>query len=186
MNCRIFICVLGLLAGLLAGCKKGEAAGADPKRAVEISLGSQSKGNGVQLMVSGDGRTVVENVGGSACRSCRSGKGGHAYIYFAIDPKIKGPEMKNGKVVVEYFDSGPGELRMQYDGSKTGDDGHGAYSGSGVVEKMTGSLVWKTAAFPFRDAVFKNRQNGRADLRVEAMKADLSVRKVTVVREEGK
>jgi hypothetical protein len=172
-----------LATGLFTGCKKKEVVGADATKAVEISLGKESRGIGIQLMASGDGRTSVGNVGGSACRSCKSGKGGHAFIYFAVDPKVKGAGMKNGKVVVEYFDSGPGELRMQYDGSIKQDDGHGAYSGSGVVEKMSGALAWKTATFPFRNAVFKNRQNGRADFRIEAMKADLSIRKVTVVRE---
>jgi hypothetical protein len=183
MNRLISIGVFLLAAGLVAGCEKEKKIGTDPTKTVEVSLASVNTGNGLQPLASADGRTAAASVGGSACRTAKSTTGVHAYFYFAVDPKIKSPDLKNGKMVVEYFDSGKGELRMQYDGSNTRDDGRGAYTGSGVVEKMSGELVWKTAIFPFHDAVFKNRQNGRADFRIEALRTTLSVRKLTLVRE---
>src|SRR5438874_11779080 len=103
MNRLIFIGVPLLAVGLLVGCdRERKKIGADPTKTVEVSLGSVNAGNGLQPLATADGRTAAVNIGGSDCRTCKIGAGGHAYIYFAVDPIIKSPDLKNGKVVVEY------------------------------------------------------------------------------------
>src|SRR5438477_8355423 len=105
MDRLILIWVSLLAAGLLIGCdreKKAAPVGANPTKPIEVSLGSVNTGNGLRSLISPDGRAALANVGGSDCRSSKSGVGGHAYCYFAIDPKIKSTEggFKNGKVRV--------------------------------------------------------------------------------------
>jgi len=176
-----------LLASLLLGCDRQEKKiTADPAKPLEVSLSAVNTGNGLQPLSGADGRTTAIVVAGSPCRSCKLNPTGHAYIYFTIDPKLKSPQgaLRNGKIQVEYYDSGVGELHMQYDGSNFGDDGHGAYSGSDTVVKLTGDQTWKTAAFPFHDAQFQNRQNGHADFRIESKQTPLSVKKVTLLHNE--
>src|ERR1051325_2723392 len=137
MNRFAYIAVSILCVTVMIACERENknaapnAAATQPAKSIEISLGTVNSGNGLRTLSGGDGRSAVANIGGSVCRSSKSNRGGHAYLYFAIDPRIKSPRdggaLRNGKVSIEYFDAGAGELRMQYDGSKVHDDGHGAY-----------------------------------------------------------
>jgi hypothetical protein len=181
----IVIAIFLLAASCLLSCDRQKKITADPAKPLQVSLAAVNTGNGLQPLNSGDGRTTPATIAGSPCRTAKSNPRGHAYIYFAIDAKLKSPQgaPRNGKIQIEYFDVAPGELRMQYDGPNQADDGHGAYSGSGHVETMTGDQSWKTATFPFHDAIFKNRQNAHADFRLEAKQAPLYLRKVTLLRD---
>jgi len=177
------IAVALFFIALLVGCDRKKNITADPTKPIEVSLAAINTGNGLQPLNSADGRNATATIGGSPCRACKLNPHGHAYIYFTIDPKLKSPQgaPRNGKIQVEYFDSAPGQLHMQYDGSNLHDDGQGAYSASSSVEKLTGDQTWKTATFPFHDAVFKNRQNAHADFRIESKQAPLYLRKVTLL-----
>ncbi|HTG45228.1 MAG TPA: hypothetical protein VK633_11925, partial [Verrucomicrobiae bacterium] len=129
--------------------------------------------------VAKDGRTEPAEIGGSECRVASRPKG-PGYIYFAVDPSIKGAQLMDALVTVEYFDYTPGEFLLNYDAVDLEQNKTSPYLSAGQKEKCFGSQLWRKAYFITRNARFRNSQNGGADFRLELRIPQLYVRRVTI------
>ena len=146
------------------------------KYMASIQLGDKNEERGIELREHRDGQTVPDNVGGLDCRSlAHTPESPSKHFYFALDDTFKSGKPFDALVVVEYFDSGPGNLQVQYDAI-----GNAYASAAPTSEPRNGSQVWRRACFLCRNAGFGNLQNGGSDFRVVG--SALSIRRVTILR----
>jgi len=151
---------------------------------VSILLGDDEQAHGLKhISNQRDGATKVESMNGVSARVLREREGGGLlYFYFQIDPAFKQNDLSAVRLDVEYLSPQPGSMNIQYDSSGDGDSGRYRDARSSI--QFSGSTSWQQATFRTRsDAVFSNRQNGRADFRIRARTPLLYVRRVTVTRE---
>jgi autotransporter-associated beta strand protein len=137
----------------------------------------------------GDGKNLVEVVGGKECRS-NLVPATDRYMYFGVDDSFA-YQMTNGDVTieVEYFDSFNGTdsgtvLGLQYDGS--GNIASPNYTTHPQSITTTDSNTWRTVRFEIADAYFGDRQNMEADFRLNFSGKKLHVNRVWVRLPEGK
>ncbi|OUS67965.1 hypothetical protein B1748_35110 [Paenibacillus sp. MY03] len=79
---------------------------------------------------------------------------------------------------VTYLDDGTGRWRLHYDAQSN------AYKNAGTVTKSN-SQTWITQSFALTDAKFSNSQNAGSDFRIWAELGDLTVKSVTVRKEDN-
>ena len=162
---------------------------------VTIALGKEQPEDGVRHHADqADGRTQVENLDGLPCRRMfREGKS-FGFLYFAISPSFKREGLTHARVDVEYFVKKRTFWRLQFDGVRDDAVHHyiAALPERASMLRMGGNSQfawlpqigsWGTATFHVTNAVFRNRQNGDADFRLEVSPADIYVRRVTITRE---
>jgi hypothetical protein len=129
----------------------------------------------------GDGKIFPGSTGGVECYQLMRKPGRpSAYLYLRIAPELKEPPFTSAMVVVEYFDSAPGNaggsFAIQYDSPA------GAYQQTPKRVPLTGSEMWKEAWFVLDTPAFRNRQNAQGDFRLAAVNPDLFVRSVKLVK----
>ena len=109
-----------------------------------------------------DGDVTVSDVNGTKCLYAPSG----SYIgYNASDEYLYGNAKRGITIDIEYFDSGIGDIVLEYntnDGTYSGDS---AYKQKTIVQK-TNSGEWKKARVILLDSCFRNMQSGGADFRI--------------------
>ncbi|MHC4671893.1 MAG: PKD domain-containing protein [Planctomycetota bacterium] len=130
---------------------------------VSVDLGATDVEDDLTRVVVGDGDTGSTTIGGKECRQ-NVDPANDFYMYFDVDDNWS-YQGDNSQVYVrvEYYDTGTGILRLQYDspGAETSDK----YKVAGTTV-LTNSNTWKTYCWYVSDAYFGNRQNGGADLRI--------------------
>jgi hypothetical protein len=157
---------------------KGPFTGA---RTVSVAAGDP-KGNGLRFAACEDGNAAIEKIDGRDCWSAKSTAGASAYVYFQIDDSFKWKPLMDATIEVEYCDTAPGFLGLEFDGSDLDAPVHGAYTRAERIA-LQSDRKWKTARFKIKGAYFANSQNGGADFRLVAEAGGIRVRKVSVNRE---
>lgn len=165
------------------GWKPGPVAGPFiGARAVNFTNTATNHNGGLQLVDVEDGRTRQRSSSGRlslAALQFRDHPG--RYIYFRADDSFKWSDSMELSVTVEYCDTAPGRLYVEYDGSDLKAPFNGAYSRS-QSRPLMGDQNWKTATFELPGAKLLGAQNGGADFRIVAEAQDLAVAKITVQR----
>jgi len=144
---------------------------------LELS-GSPDWMRGLSTPRDGDGKfTIVEEHGARCWRM------GEAYLYFAIDEKLRPWPGGAVEVEIEYFDAGAGDWALEYDSTDPAVAFGGAYKigPSDIVHRTNGGR-WETARFRLADARFAGGQNLHADFRIQHGGDALLVRAVRVRR----
>jgi hypothetical protein len=149
---------------------------------VSATASADKAAQGLTLVSAEDGQTTVQEIQGRKGWIGKPFKRGHSlYIYFAVDDSFKSDDTMNATVEIEYFDTAPGQLGIEFDGSDPSAPFGGAYSRSEKVP-LIGDKRWKTASFKLDAARFLNSQNAGADFRVVAESPECGVSKVTLRR----
>ncbi|MSU58238.1 MAG: hypothetical protein EXS35_08665 [Pedosphaera sp.] len=152
------------------GAKSATATPATPKEKSALAL-----------VPWGDGPVKTETVAGRGAWAAKSANGHSCYVYFRLRDSFKPAGKMNAAIEVEYFDTAPGQLSIEFDGSDPNAPFGGAYTRSEKIA-LTGDKQWKTASFKLNEARFLNSQNGSADFRVVAETAEFAIARVTLTR----
>jgi hypothetical protein len=108
---------------------------------------------------------------------------GH-YLYFAVDQKLRPWPGGASELQVEYFDAGPGEMKVEYDSTDAAQPFNGAYKGHPDVVRLANSGHWQEGQFRIADARFSGAQNLHADFRIHySGDGPLMIRAVRVLRD---
>jgi autotransporter-associated beta strand protein len=151
-----------------------------------IDLGATDITNSLTRANNADGDTVVETVGGLACRG-NLDPATDRYMYFKVADSFA-YQMENGDVTieVEYYDiTGNTVVGLQYDSTSTV-PANPAFTNHPQNITTTGSNTWRTVRFEIADAYFGNRQNGGADFRFNFNGKKLNINRVWVRLPEPK
>lgn len=149
-------------------------------QAVSVDFGPTNTSDGLYQRDLSDGMTQPAVKGGrSARKAVANGQAAARYIYLLARQEFQFKTVGPVQVRVEYFDSGTGWLRIEYDSSDGSFPLSGAYKATDRVS-LTNTQQWRTAIFDLPDAYFGDRQNGGADLRISLPDIDLFVAQVTV------
>jgi hypothetical protein len=142
---------------------KGKYTGA---KSVKVMLGTSNTEAGLKQIENDDGVTQAAEFGGRTGRGIASRAGKGRYIYFAVDESFKAPAPADFMLEVNYFDSAPGTLALEFDGSDENASFNGAYTRSPDSVKLISDKRWKSATFRLPRARFLNGQNRGADFRL--------------------
>ncbi|MBI4578489.1 MAG: cellulase family glycosylhydrolase [Planctomycetes bacterium] len=126
---------------------------------VSIDLGTTNVEDGMTHPQVGDGDTTPATIGGRNCRQ-NVDPAQDFYFYFGISDAFAFQGSRpTVDITFDYYDTGTGTIRLQYDSASA------AYTVAGTVT-LTGDDSWKTAGFHVTDGYFGNRENGGSDLRI--------------------
>jgi hypothetical protein len=138
----------------------------EPLTSVSIDLGTTDVENGLSRINVGDGSTIPVTIGGRDARR-NDDPTTDKYIYFDADSKFAyqggNPDLY---IQIDYYDTGTGALKLQYDSSDLSWTPNPAYKTAGEVVTLAGIDTWKEYTWHVTDAYFGNRQNGGADFRI--------------------
>lgn len=137
--------------------------------------------NGIELIQQADGQVGTEVVNGVVCaKPLEDPYGGHfMYLKISDEFKEKKEEDQHYRLSIVYYDNANTGFGGNYDSFDPTAAVNGAYKGfPGVVTKDTKN--WEVFSYDFPDARFENRENGGADLRIQANNLDLRIRKVSI------
>jgi hypothetical protein len=151
-------------------------------RLLDVRLGATNRESGLVQFDWPDGVTVATNLGGLDCRAFVPTQHGGRYAYLRVDNSFKWSDTMNVRVVADFFDATPGQLRLEFDGSDPNAPFQGAYTTSPEVVTLSGGRAWRKAVFSLTDARFRNSQNGGADFRLNATATEFGLRRVQLVR----
>jgi hypothetical protein len=136
---------------------KGRYAG---NRPATIDLDAIDEIDGMIHLREADGDTVAATLGGRDARA-NVNPNEDFYMYFAVaDWFAFQGDRPDVYITLDYFDTGNGQLTLQYDSSAGNPYQHGGNIALG------GSDTWKQHTFHLTDAYFGNRQNSGADFRI--------------------
>lgn len=152
---------------------------------VRTALGEQDENDGLRLVYWEDGPTKPAVAAGRQARAVQRlpkfPVTADAYVYFAIEKHCKSSKLLvNATLEIEYFDAGPGQLRVQFDGEYPGTNFNGAYEPTAELVKLNGDRTWKSANFRLKRARFRNSQNGGADFRLWVSAPEFCVASATL------
>jgi PKD repeat protein len=129
-----------------------------------IDLGTTNSGTDMTLVSVGDGDTTATTVGGKNCRRTNVGSGDY-YMYFTVaDTFMYQGQCPKMYVKIDYYDSGTGDISLQYD-SRVSSTTASKYKSGGSVSRGN-TNTWKSHTFSITEAYFGNRQNGSVDFRL--------------------
>ncbi|UCD30370.1 MAG: DUF3604 domain-containing protein [Planctomycetota bacterium] len=113
----------------------------------------------------GDGDTEPSGIGSRDARK-NLNAGQDYYFYFDVDDSFAYQGNRSEfYITIEYYDTGSGNLKLQYDSSDPAPPPDDIYKNGGSVS-LTGTDTWKEHTYHISDAYFGNRQNGGADFRI--------------------
>ncbi|MHC4799899.1 MAG: PKD domain-containing protein, partial [Planctomycetota bacterium] len=133
---------------------------------VWIDLGTTDDEHGLYRSTDqGDGDTITANIGGRDCRT-NEDPASDFYMYYNVDDNwaYQG-NLTDVYVTIEYYDTGTGIMKLQYDSTDPAPFPDDMYKNTGDLI-LTGTDTWKSHTFHIYDAYFGNRQNGGADFRI--------------------
>jgi len=151
-------------------------------RLVSIDLDTTNREMGLVQREQADGATTVTNFVGWPCRVFAPTPHAGRYVYLKVDESFKWASTMDVQVTVDFFDAGPGTLRLQYDGSDIQAPFQGAYTSSPEVVALSGSRTWRKAVFTLKHARFLNLQNGGTDFRIECSRTGVGIRRIQMIR----
>jgi hypothetical protein len=130
----------------------------------------------------GDGLAEVVEVDGAKAWQTRANRhSGNRYLYFDADYTFLYDGDEPLSVVVEYLDSGAGELVLEYDSADPSATGIARYFRRAGSHQLSDSGKWREAHFELPHACFAGRANG-GDFRFSPPVPGLTIRRVTVRR----
>lgn len=126
-----------------------------------------------------DGNTQITAIGGRPAR-VNLDDNDDKHFYFAIDntAAINGSHPQ-ADISFDYYDTGSGQLILQYDSSDPDGLPYPQYKEAGRVD-LTDTNQWKTATFSVTDAYFGDRQNADTDFRILKVAGYFYIDTVTV------
>jgi len=149
---------------------------------VSATAGDAKADKGLRLVAAEDGQPELKEVQGRLAWVGKPFRDGHSlYIYFAVDDSFKSDGSMNATVELDYFDTTPGQLSIEFDGSDPSAPFSGAYSRSDKIA-LAGDKRWKMVSFKLDGARFLNSQNAGADFRVVAEAPEFGLANVTIKR----
>ncbi len=151
-------------------------------RRVWIELAQTNRTSGLLQIEQADGKTAPGKLGDLECRTLTPTVHAGLYMYFQVDDTFKPSDSMDLTAVVDYFDSGRGSLRLEYDGNDPAAPLQGAYTSSPETVALSGSQTWRKAVFRLTQAKLRNLQNGGADFRLASTVAGIGVRRVELLR----
>lgn len=180
------LCFAVLFAVFVTGChgsRNGSDGGqSEGGEATVVWEGSNAQG-GLKLLDLGDGRVLEGAVEGVPCVKVKNP--GEGYIYFALDPKFKTSPHMNALVCLEFLARGRGRFDIQFDGHKFSNPRSDPYSDTPVGFYFDAWPLWHRVALEVSDAMFANRQNNQADLRLRVSCPEFYLRRLTMTLSEG-
>ena len=105
-----------------------------------------------------DGNTEVVTLGS---KPARRPKLNNKYLYLQVHKKFIAPVATPIQVRVDYFDSGVGQIWVQYNGALS-------VAQNSLKLNLTNTNTWRTALFVIPDAILNGKGNGWSDLRLAA------------------
>jgi hypothetical protein len=106
-------------------------------------------------------------------------------MYFDIDDGFLLDTDETVELIVEYFDAGPAEFRVDFDSADPGLEGLAQQFRPSPAQRIRGTSEWREAKFTLPHARFAGRNNF-ADFRFAADGKDLVIGKVEVRVLDGK
>jgi hypothetical protein len=140
--------------------------------------GRPGAGEGLSPVRTGDGEFTVVERAGVHCWLVTKHASPH-YFYLDVDEGFRGGEVE---IELEYFDTGAGEIALDYDSTDVRPTVEGAYKRHPNILHRTNTAQWQQARFQINDARFANRENGGSDFRFYNGGDDLLIRAVRVQR----
>jgi hypothetical protein len=143
--------------------------------------GTPDHTEGLSPVRAGDGEFSILDRGGARCWVTPK----HTpprFLYFAADRKYRLQRQSILELELEYFDSGTGDIVLEYDSADPEAPINGAYKKHPTVIHRANKGDWQTARFTMEDPVFAGRQNAGADFRLYNGGDDLAVRRVGLIR----
>ncbi len=136
---------------------------ADAPPALELFLGSQNSGVGLEVPSGGDGANVAVDIGGIPARQVTGSHAGYLYV------RITHPAWTNAPcaayVSAEVLDARFARLQVSYDRASDKPDLRSRYSPARQTALLTGSGRWRTVTFYLPDLRLGHGQNHGADFR---------------------
>ena len=167
-----------------AGVRMAKIAGQySSARKLSGRFGRKREDGGISVPSSGDGVTVLAELGGAPCIRSAPNKGSVKYIYFDLHSTFAFDlDPQPITIRVDYHDGGCAGFALHYDSlDPTGSVRNGAFKPGGSAT-VKGTGAWRTASFIIKDARFANRCNG-SDFRLAVRgRGDLSITKVDVIK----
>lgn len=151
-------------------------------KVLSIELGATNRESGLRQIECEDGQTKAVNRAERGAREVQPFHQNSRYLYLAADDSFKWAERMDLKLEVDCFDSAPGRLHVEFDGSDANAPFAGAYTRSANQVLLTGSRTWQTLQFDLPAAQLRNGQNSGADLRLVGDGAELIVARVALIR----
>jgi hypothetical protein len=133
---------------------------------VSISLDVINTNAGIRQIDNDDGLTRPIILGGQRGRATVHPPGKPHYMYFAVDDSFKSNGAAAYNLEIEYFDSAPGLLAVEFDGSDLNAPLRGAYTRAAKSIPLRGTKRWHKAEVLLQGARFLNGQNRGADFRL--------------------
>jgi hypothetical protein len=151
-------------------------------KSVSIMLGATNREVGLKQIENEDGQTTPATPGKRAGRAIIPAPGKGRYLYFAVDDSFNASDTTAFKLEVEYFDTAPGRLSVEFDGSDESAPFSGAYTRAAETVALMGTKSWRRATFTMTGAKFTHGQNRGADLRLVVEAPEFAVARVTLSR----
>ncbi|UCD27319.1 MAG: hypothetical protein JSV03_09305 [Planctomycetota bacterium] len=137
-----------------------------PPTEVSIDLGSPDVADGMTHPQVADGTTTATTIGSKSCRMNVDPATDHYFYFTVTDEFAYNGNRPNTDITIDYYDTGSGNLDLQYDSSDPNWLPNPAYKQSSDSITLTGTNTWKQHTFHVTDAYFGNRQNGGSDFRI--------------------
>lgn len=103
------------------------------------------------------------------------------YIYFRVNQEVINENIKNLKILVDYFDEKGANWSLEYQSTDHTAQGAGDYKAIPFKEQRNDNK-WHKAEFILSDAKFAKGQNEGTDFRIRAIsEKDIHIHKVTVI-----
>jgi hypothetical protein len=139
------------------------------------------RSDGLELARAGDAEFSVADRGGERCWVVPKHKPPR-FLYFAAEPKYRLERHSRVEIELEYFDSGAGDIVLEYDSSDPQAPICGAYKKHPAEVHRANKGGWETVRFTVGDPLFAGRQNAGGDFRFWNGGDDLAIRRVQVTR----
>lgn len=144
-------------------------------------IGVPNSDEGLTAVLQEDGQFTVEEREGRHCWLVPKLKSSH-YFYLKVPDEFRPEPGKTLEIDLAYFDSGSGDIGLDYDSTDIRQSMGGAYKSYPYSVKRMNSRQWKLAKFFVNDAGFGGCENGGTDFRFFNGGDDLLISAVQVQR----
>jgi hypothetical protein len=141
----------------------------------EIAASPQNS-DGLSPVQGGDGPFTTVQRHGSSCWA--AGR----YFYLDVADRFRPRPRETLEIELDYFNSGSGNITLEYDSTDVRAPFGGAYKGHPQVLRRTNNGQWQQWRFRVSDAGFGSSQNGGADLRFSGGGEEWLIRAVRICR----
>lgn len=143
--------------------------------------GVPNSDEGLIPVLQGDGQFTIEQREGRHCWLV-SKRPTDNFFYLKVPDEFRPEPGKTLEIDLAYFDSGSGDIGLDYDSNDARQALGGAYKRYPYSVHRINSKQWKLAQFYVNDAGFGHSENGGADFRFQNEGDDLLISAVQVLR----